>query len=181
MRITERYILSELLTLVIGGAASGKSVYAEEHALSRGKPLVYLATAQAFDDEMRAKIDTHIARRGPQWRTIESPLNAVHELGQLETAEVCLFDCATLWLSNQLLAQADLELEIPRLITALETCKAEVIIVSNEVGHGVVPDHALGRQFRDAQGRLNILLARISGTVVQVTVGIPRVLKGQQT
>lgn len=166
---------------MIGGAASGKSVYAEEQALSRGKPLVYLATAQAFDAEMRAKIDTHIARRGPQWRTIETPMNAVQELGNLKAGEVCLFDCATLWLSNQLLAQTDLEREVQRLINALETCKAEVILVSNEVGHGVVPDHALGRQFRDAQGRLNILLARISDTVVQVTVGLPRVLKGQET
>lgn len=167
------------LTLILGGAASGKSAFAEALAEKSGKPLTYLATAQAFDTEMRARIDTHIARRGAAWRTVEAPLDAAGALGDLTSGDVCLLDCATLWLSNHLLARSDLASQQARLLTALETSAAPVIVVSNEVGQGIVPQAALSRQFREAQGRLNIALAAQAGLAVQVIAGLPQVLKGE--
>ena len=169
------------MTLVIGGADSGKSVFAEDLAKKHAGPRHYIATAQAFDAEMRAKINRHITRRGPGWQTAETPLYPETELERLPQEVVCLFDCATLWLSNHLLAEHDLADASDRLLAALDACTARLIVVSNEVGHGVVPDNQLGRRFRDAQGRLNIELAALADVVVQVTVGLPRVLKGQLT
>lgn len=167
------------LTLILGGAASGKSAFAEALAEKSGISLVYLASAQAFDAEMRAKIDAHIARRGPKWRTVEAPLEAAGVLRGLDGAAPCLFDCATLWLSNHLLAGHDPEAEQTRLLEALAACPAPVIVVSNEVGQGIVPEAALGRRFREAQGRLNIALAAQADLVVQVIAGLPQVLKGR--
>ncbi|MHA6263456.1 bifunctional adenosylcobinamide kinase/adenosylcobinamide-phosphate guanylyltransferase [Arenibacterium sp. CAU 1754] len=165
-------------TLVLGGAASGKSAYAELLVTRRPSPWVYLATAQAFDDEMRHKIDDHIARRAAGWKTEETPLDAAAHLADLPAGATCLFDCATMWLSNHLLADSDLEHEQIMLLAAIEKSPAHIIIVSNEVGHGIVPDNALARRFREAQGRLNILLAAQADVVVQVTAGLPRTLKG---
>lgn len=165
--------------LVLGGAASGKSAFAENLVERQDAPLVYIASAQAWDAEMRAKIDTHVARRGPRWRTVEAPLDAAPELARLVPGEVCLFDCATMWLSNHLLAENDLEAEQARLLAAIRDCAARLVIVSNEVGFGIVPDNALARRFREAQGRLNIVLAREAGLVVQVIAGLPQVLKGE--
>ncbi len=166
------------LTLVLGGAASGKSAFAEALAEKSGISFTYLATAQAFDAEMRDRIDTHIARRGPGWQTIESPLEAAKVLENLRGDAPCLFDCATLWLSNHMLAGSDLAAAETRLLHALAGCAVPVIVVSNEVGQGIVPDAALGRRFRDAQGRLNIALAAQADLVVQVIAGLPQVLKG---
>ncbi|MCL4134575.1 UNVERIFIED_CONTAM: hypothetical protein GTU68_046614 [Idotea baltica] len=140
--------------------------------------MVYLATAQAFDPEMRAKIDLHITRRGESWTTIEAPLDIVPPLESLSSEHVCLLDCATMWLSNLMLAERDITVAQAALIDAVRTCAAELVIVSNEVGQGIVPENALARQFREAQGRLNIALARECDTVVQVIAGLPRVLKG---
>ncbi|MEO9778590.1 MAG: bifunctional adenosylcobinamide kinase/adenosylcobinamide-phosphate guanylyltransferase [Sedimentitalea sp.] len=165
-------------TFVLGGAASGKSAFAEALAEKSGKPMVYLATAQAFDAEMRAKIDQHITRRGEGWATIEAPLEIVRPLETLSSEHVCLLDCATMWLSNLMLAERDITVAQAALIDAIRTCAADLVIVSNEVGQGIVPENALARQFREAQGRLNIALARECGTVVQVIAGLPRVLKG---
>lgn len=165
------------IIFVLGGAASGKSAYAESLFRDAPNP-VYIASAQAFDAEMREKIDLHIKRRGTNWRTIEAPLNAAGEIEALRSNESCLFDCATLWLSNHLLAESDLLAEQARLLAAIRTCKATLVVVSNEVGQGVVPDTALGRQFREAQGRLNIELAALAETVVHVVAGLPRALKG---
>lgn len=167
------------LTLILGGAASGKSAFAEALAEKSGISFVYLATAQAFDAEMRAKIDAHIARRSAAWRTIEAPLEAAGVLRGLDGTAPCLFDCATLWLSNHLLAGRDLDAEQARLLEALAACPAPVIAVSNEVGQGIVPDAALGRRFREAQGRLNIALAAQADLVVQVVAGLPQALKGR--
>lgn len=167
------------LTLIVGGAASGKSRLAESLAENHGSTKVYLATAQIFDDEMAQKVDAHKSRRDAGWRTIEAPYDAGTALTDAR-GDVLLFDCATLWLSNQMLDDTrDLAAEQARLFDALRRCQMPVIVVSNEVGEGVVPENALARQFREAQGRLNIELAQMADLVIKVTVGLPQVLKGK--
>ncbi|MEX0348719.1 MAG: bifunctional adenosylcobinamide kinase/adenosylcobinamide-phosphate guanylyltransferase [Paracoccaceae bacterium] len=165
-------------SLVLGGAASGKSAFAEHLSVSSGKNRYYIATSQVFDDEMRAKIDRHIAQRGTGWTTIEAPLYLAPAIGGRTSDDVCLIDCATMWLSNHLLAESDLQAAQTGLLSALRNSSANMVIVSNEVGHGIVPDNALARRFREAQGRLNIALAAEADLVVQVIAGLPRVLKG---
>lgn len=128
---------------------------------------------------MRLKVEQHIMQRGPDWTTIEEPLDLGPPLSELSADQVCLLDCATMWLSNHLLAENDLEKVQADLLDALRGCKAQVVIVSNEVGQGIVPDNALSRKFREAQGRLNIALAAEADLVIQVTAGLPLVLKGQ--
>ncbi len=167
------------LTFVLGGAASGKSSFAEQLVVSLGKKRVYLATSQVFDDEMKNKVQKHVVQRGAGWETIEAPLDLSDSLARLGADQVCLIDCATMWLSNNLLAENDLEQAQAELLEAVQNCPAQVLIVSNEVGHGIVPDNALARKFREAQGRLNISLAAQADLVVQVTAGLPVVLKGR--
>lgn len=165
-------------SLVLGGAASGKSLFAEGLVQQSGRPMIYLATAQAFDDEMRAKLAHHKSRRGPGWRTIEEPMDVGRTLAALGGDTAVLLDCVTMWLSNQLLAEADLEEAEASLMAGLALCAAPVVMVSNEVGLSVVPDNALARRFRDAQGRLNQKLAARADLVVNVVAGLPQVLKG---
>jgi adenosylcobinamide kinase / adenosylcobinamide-phosphate guanylyltransferase len=167
------------LTLVIGGARSGKSAFAERLVTATSRPRRYIATAEAWDDEMRDRIARHREDRGGEWITVEAPLDLPAALAVADQGEVVLIDCATLWLTNHLLAEHDLNRETAALVTALSNCVAPVIIVSNEVGWGIVPDNALSRQFRDAQGRLNQRLAAEAGIVVTVIAGLPLVLKGQ--
>ncbi len=167
------------LTFVLGGAASGKSSFAEQLVVSLGKKRVYLATSQVFDDEMKNKVQKHVVQRGAGWETIEAPLDLSNALARLGADQICLIDCATMWLSNNLLAENDLEQAQAELLEAVQNCPAQILIVSNEVGHGIVPDNALARKFREAQGRLNISLAAQADLVVQVTAGLPLVLKGQ--
>ena len=166
------------LTFILGGAASGKSAYAESLFETTGSDRVYLATAQAYDAEMAEKIRLHVARRGRGWQTVEASLDAAGALRALTGSQRCLFDCATLWLSNHLLADHDLGSEQEALLAAIADCPAPLVIVSNEVGRGVVPDNALARRFRQAQGQLNIALAARADRVVQVIAGLPQVLKG---
>ncbi len=166
------------ITLVLGGAASGKSAWAEAAAVETGLPRIYIATAQAFDDEMAAKIAAHRQQRGAGWQTIEAPHDLPVVLAQAPAGHVVLVDCATMWLSNRLLAAADLDAECAGLLTALTDCASPVIIVSNEVGQGIVPDTALGRRFREAQGRLNRQIATHADRVVAVIAGLPLALKG---
>lgn len=165
-------------TFVLGGAASGKSAFAESLCFQSGKPRVYLATAQAFDDEMRAKIADHRAQRGTDWLTVEAPLDIKSALSGRSTDEIVLLDCATLWLTNVILAEQDHDAATKEMLDAIATCPAQIIVVSNEVGHGIVPDNALSRKFRNAQGRLNQMLAAQATLVVQVTAGLPQPLKG---
>ena len=167
------------LTFVLGGAASGKSAFAESLVEAAAPERVYVATAQAFDAEMERKIARHRDRRGAGWVTREAPRDLGPALGSVQPRTAVLLDCATLWLSNLMLAGEDTAEAGPRLLAALAACPAPVVVVSNEVGQGVVPDHALGRQFREAQGRLNIALAAEAGLVVQVVAGLPLVLKGR--
>lgn len=166
-------------TLVLGGAASGKSSFAEQMVVSTGKSRVYFASSQVFDAEMQAKIDRHLAQRGPGWTTIEEPLEPGPALSALSARDICLFDCATMWLSNHLLAEGDLDAAQERLMAAIRHCPAQLVMVSNEVGHGIVPENALARRFREAQGRLNIALAAEADLVVLVVAGLPLALKGQ--
>lgn len=165
--------------MVIGGAASGKSAVAERIINNSLKTKNYIATAQAFDDEMRAKIADHINVRGEGWATIEAPFDAAGAVASLPIGQTCLLDCATMWLTNHLLADADLAAETDRLLNALGTCKSDIVIVTNETGQGIVPDNKLARQFREEQGRLNIKLAALADRVVHVVAGIPNVIKGQ--
>ncbi|MDA5558414.1 bifunctional adenosylcobinamide kinase/adenosylcobinamide-phosphate guanylyltransferase [Shimia sp. MMG029] len=167
------------LSLILGGAASGKSVFAEKLVVSTGQPRMYLATAQAFDAEMEAKVEKHLVQRGPDWQTIESPLETAQALLNLPANAVVLLDCATMWLSNHLMAENDLATEQDNLLTALRNCHASVVVVSNEVGLDVVPENKLARQFRNAQGALNQALAHQADLAVLVVAGLPMVLKGQ--
>ncbi|MCF6234466.1 MAG: bifunctional adenosylcobinamide kinase/adenosylcobinamide-phosphate guanylyltransferase [Rhodobacteraceae bacterium] len=163
-------------TLVIGGAASGKSAWAEKLVISATRPKTYLATSQAHDTEMLVKINQHQARRDASWTLIEAPLNP--PLSTLRPGHICLLDCATMWLTNHLLAESNLPVTQSALLNAITTCPADLVIVTNEVGHGIVPGNALSRQFREAQGRLNIALAAQADLVVQIIAGLPLTLKG---
>jgi adenosylcobinamide kinase/adenosylcobinamide-phosphate guanylyltransferase len=166
------------LTLVIGGARSGKSAYAERLVTATKRPRRYIATAEAWDDEMRARIAQHRADRGGDWTTVEAPLDLSAALAVVPPTEVVLVDCATLWLTNHLLADHDIAAETRRLMAALLSCLAPVVIVSNETGWGIVPENALARRFRDDQGRLNQSLAAAAGLAVTVIAGLPLALKG---
>ncbi|WP_311136152.1 MULTISPECIES: bifunctional adenosylcobinamide kinase/adenosylcobinamide-phosphate guanylyltransferase [Pseudooceanicola] len=161
--------------LVLGGAASGKSEYAEQLVADLGPKRLYIASAEAYDAEMEAKIALHAERRDAGWQVIEAPLDLSPVLGgELPV----LFDCATMWLSNHLGAGSDLSKAQADLLSSLASHRGTVVTVSNEVGQGIVPVNALARAFREAQGRLNIALARQADVVVQVVAGLPLVLKG---
>ena len=166
------------LTLVVGGARSGKSAFAERLITASGRARRYITTAEAWDDEMRDRIARHRQDRGAAWTTVEAPLDLAAALAAAHPDEAVLVDCATLWLTNHLLAEHDLPTEISRLLTGLESCAAPVIVVSNETGWGIVPDNALARRFRDEQGRLNQRLAAEAQLVVTVIAGLPLALKG---
>jgi adenosylcobinamide kinase / adenosylcobinamide-phosphate guanylyltransferase len=165
------------ITLVIGGARSGKSRYAESLVAASPPPWAYVATAEARDEEMAARIAAHRARRGPQWKLVEEP----HEIAEaivLSQPMPVLIDCLTLWLSNMMLAGSDIDAEVGRLERALEAAAAPVALVANEVGSGIVPDHALGRKFRDLQGVLNQRVAARADRVVLMVAGLPLAVKG---
>lgn len=166
-------------TFVLGGAASGKSIWAEALLETEALPMTYIATGRVRDDEVRRRVDIHRARRDQRWTTVEAPLDLGPALTAISRDQVVLIDCATMWLSNHLLDGFDVAQAQTMLIDALRACPAAWVIVSNEVGHGIVPDNALARQFREAQGRLNIALASEADLAVQVIAGLPQVLKGQ--
>lgn len=166
------------LTLVIGGARSGKSRQAEALVTATGRRRRYIATAQAFDAEMHERIARHRTDRGGEWITVEAPLDLAGALAGAGADEVVLVDCATLWLTNVILADKDPEAAGAVLRDALRACAAPVVVVSNELGWSIVPENALARRFRDAQGRLNQSLAAEAGLVVAVIAGLPLVLKG---
>ncbi|GHA50250.1 adenosylcobinamide kinase/adenosylcobinamide phosphate guanyltransferase [Amylibacter ulvae] len=167
------------LCLIIGGAASGKSRFGELLARHAGLSKIYIATAQAFDDEMRAKIAQHRNDRGLDWTTIESPLELAQHVANAPADSIVFVDCITLWLSNNLLAENPVGELAADLMNAISTTKAPVILISNEVGQSVVPEHALARQFQNAQGRLNQDIATRADLVVHVIAGIPTAIKGQ--
>ena len=164
---------------VFGGARSGKSAFAESLIITTGRRRVYIATAEAWDDEMRDRIAAHRLDRGDGWETVDAPLDLAGALATIPADAAVLVDCATLWLTNHMLAEHDLAVETERLLTAFAACAAPVAVVSNEVGWGIVPDNALARRFRDAQGRLNQQMAAQADLVVGVMAGLPFALKGR--
>lgn len=165
-------------TLVLGGARSGKSRFAEELVRDSGLSRIYLATASAGDDEMAARIAHHRARRGEGWLTIEEPLALVEALArEARSDRAILVDCLTLWLSNLMHEAADPERAAKQLAAWLRDAPGVVVLVSNEIGLGLVPETPLGRAFRDAQGRLNQIIAASAARVAFVAAGLPLWLK----
>ena len=165
------------ITLVLGGARSGKSRYAEALVSTFPAPWLYVATGEAHDDEMAERIAAHRARRGNGWHTVEAPRDLAGAVAAASAGAV-LVDCLTLWLSNLMLADADVAAETGRLEEALARTTVPVVLVSNEVGFGIVPDNTLARRFRDAQGRLNQRIAARADRVVLMVAGQPLVVKG---
>lgn len=164
------------VTLVLGGARSGKSRHAESLCVGNRH---YIATAQAFDDEMKARIAKHREDRGAAWTTHEVTQDLSGKLREIDgKGRVVLVDCLTLWLSNVMLSEEDWRGPSEVLAALLPAMTADVVLVSNEVGMGIVPETALGRQFRDAQGFLNQRIAAVADRVVFVAAGLPLVLKG---
>ncbi|MGJ0506414.1 MAG: bifunctional adenosylcobinamide kinase/adenosylcobinamide-phosphate guanylyltransferase [Methylocystis sp.] len=161
------------LTFILGGARSGKSAYAEGLIMAYAPPWTYVATAQAFDDEMRARIDLHLARRGSGWRTIEAPQDLPGAIADAPPEAPLLIDCLGIWLSNRMHVEADLVADRAALIAALVARRAPTVVVSPEVGLSIVPENALARRFRDAAGLLHQEVARIAAHVALVVAGYP--------
>ena len=167
------------VTLVLGGARSGKSAHAEGLVERSGLVPLYLATGRAWDDEMRARIDHHVERRGSAWRTVEEPLDLVGALRANGGEEAAiLVDCLTLWVTNLMMDERDVDAEGEALATALPGLPGRIVLVSNEVGMGIVPENKMAREFRDHAGRLHQRIAAVADEVVLVTAGLPLTLKG---
>ena len=162
-----------MLTLVLGGARSGKSRYAESLIARLPQPWIYIATAEARDDEMAARVAAHRARREAGWQTIEAPHEVPEALREAPADAAVLVDCLTLWLTNVMLGSLDVEKMTAKLEDALRARGGETVLVSNEVGLGIVPENELGRRFRDAQGLLNQRMAALSERVVLTVAGLP--------
>lgn len=177
------------ITLILGGARSGKSSYALKLAKESQKPVTFIATAQAFDDEMSTRIQNHKAERPANWQTLELPLHIAPNIFQIKS-DVVIFDCITLWVTNLMMqfikddlvdealfiqtAQAEAE----ALLTSLRNTEREWLIVSNEVGLGLVPPYQIGRVYRDALGWVNQRLAQEADKVILMVAGIPMNIKG---
>ena len=180
--------MSRRMTLILGGARSGKSSYAQDLAAQADGRVVYVATAEARDDEMQERIAVHQAQRPADWQTIEAPRQVGQSLlSMIDKADIILLDCVTLLTSNVLLslpesvpvaeAQREMDIEVEALLTAYEQGDAEWIIVSNEVGLGLVPAYALGRTYRDVLGRVNQRLAQAADEVLFMVAGLPMKVK----
>jgi len=165
-------------TLVLGGARSGKSRHAEDLAAAHGGPKVYVASAEGGDAEMRARIAAHRTRRGEDWTTLEAPLEVVAAItGHAGPKTFILFDCVTLWVANLMATGRDVDAEVARLAEAMVAIAGRLVIVSNEVGLGIVPDNELARSFRDSAGLANQRLAAAADEVVFIAAGLPLKLK----
>lgn len=165
--------------LVLGGAASGKSDFAEKIVLANSEQPIYIATGCAMDSEMSAKIATHRRRRGECWSTVEEPIEIAKILCQEDDGEkIFLVDCLTLWLTNLLAQNLDVVEEIDKLVAALDKLHGRVVLVSNELGLGIVPQNYDVRDFRNLHGAMNQSIAAAIDTVIFVTAGLPLILKG---
>lgn len=172
---------SPTVTLILGGARSGKSSFAQRLAEQRWKKPLYLATAEILDQEMEDRVRLHKAKRSKRWACVEEPLDLARSLSRRHLGrDGILVDCLTLWLSNVLLKEGATSVRKRKaaLIKALSSPSTDIILVSNEVGMGIVPESPLGREFRDLQGWLNQDVAAVADTVVLVSAGLPLVLKG---
>ncbi|MFB2551724.1 bifunctional adenosylcobinamide kinase/adenosylcobinamide-phosphate guanylyltransferase [Ensifer soli] len=165
--------------LVLGGARSGKSRFAEALALMSIAPPHYVATGQAFDDEMRARIDEHRLRRGAPWINHEEPLDLAGRILDIDVPQrTILVDCLTLWVTNLMMAERDLPVEFDRLCGVVDGLAGRVIFVSNEVGLGIVPENRMARDFRDHAGRLHQRVAERAAEVYFIAAGLPLKMKG---
>jgi len=173
-----------MIELVLGGARSGKSRYAEQQAINSGKQVVYIATAEAGDDEMQQRINLHRQARPQEWSTVEEPIRLAETIQKYDKQDCyLLIDCLTLWLSNLLfdkkgeLQQAVFEKQTTKLFEVLSNFSGQIILVSNELGSGLVAMDKMTRRFVDEAGFLNQKIASLSDKVVLVTAGLPQVLK----
>ncbi len=172
----------EASALILGGARSGKSAHAEQIVLACGAAPYYIATSQAHDAEMEHRIEHHQHRRGRQWSVTEEPLNLCHAITAAPpTSTAILVDCLTLWLSNLMHHDRNIDRETDSLLKLLPELATPIVFVSNEVGMGIVPENAMARTFRDHQGRLNQRLAKIVDRVDFIAAGLPLNLKSQRT
>jgi len=172
------------ISLILGGARSGKSRRAEAIATALSEKPIYLATAPLIegDAEWLARIERHRSERGAHWQLIEEELDIASVLARhAGSGCVVLLDCLTLWLTNLLYAGRDVDAEVELLCAALAACSGEVILVSNEVGMGLVPENEMGRAFRDAQGRMNQRVAAVADRVEFIAAGLPICMKGEKT
>lgn len=166
------------VTFVLGGARSGKSEFAEELVLAMGLKPIYLATGRAYDDEMEDRIATHKERRGANWETVEEPLALSDALMQSDfEGRVILVDCLTLWVTNLMMAGADIKTECEQLANTLLKLKTPVVLVSNEVGLSIIPENKMAREFRDYAGFVNQRIAKISNEAYFIAAGLPLKLK----
>lgn len=175
--------MDKSIIFITGGCRSGKSRFALDYANRHFSKKLYLATCEIFDEEMARRVEHHRKMRGIEWETIEEPIEVVETIRKnLDRAEVILLDCITLWLSNLLLKWNDEErviLEIDRLVKALQEIRTSMILVSNEVGMGIVPVDPIARRFRDLSGIANQRIAETADTAIFMVSGIPIFLKGQ--
>ena len=165
--------------LITGGARSGKSGFAEQRVKAFGAPLVYIATAEAFDSEMKDRIALHKARRGPDWKTVHAPLNLPQALREADGKGPCLVDCLTIWLNNLMFAEQGTATAADQLVAAIAARSDPVVLVTNEVGSGIVPENAMARRFRDEAGRMNQIIAAAVDEVYFSVSGIPVRIKPQ--
>ena len=165
------------LTLVLGGARSGKSRHAEALIEALPAPWTYIATAQAYDDEMRERIAEHRARRPSGWQMVDAPLDLAEAIAAQPQGQAILVDCLTLWLTNLILAERDTAIAREALVAACERVSAPLVLVGNEVGLGIVPENALARRFRDEAGRLHQALAARAARVIFMVAGLPMRVK----
>jgi adenosylcobinamide kinase/adenosylcobinamide-phosphate guanylyltransferase len=166
------------VTLVLGGARSGKSRHAEGLARRHNGRLIYIATAEITDDEMGLRIERHREDRGAKWATLEAPLDLVTALHEADhPSAFILVECITVWINNLIYHERDVASEVKRLCAALPEMRGRIVIVANEVGLGIVPDNALARAFRDEAGRANQALADVADEVLFIAAGLPMTLK----
>ena len=166
-----------LTILVTGGARSGKSVFAEKRTKQLGSSLIYIATSEVIDSEMKKRVEEHQARRGSEWQTLHAPINLTEALIETDGKGPCLVDCVTFWLNNLIFHDEDIDAATKELITVLNERSDPVVLVTNEVGSGIIPENALARRFCDEAGRLNQTISQIADEVYVSISGIPLQIK----
>ena len=169
-----------LTILVTGGARSGKSSFAEKRIKQLGSSLVYIATSEIIDSEMEKRVAEHQARRGSEWQTLHAPLKLTEALFETDGKGPCLVDCLTIWLNNLIFHNEDTVVATKELIKVLEKRSDPVVLVTNEVGSGIVPENALARRFRDEAGRMNQIISQVADEVYVSISGIPLQIKPNQ-
>lgn len=168
-----------MIHFILGGAKSGKSRYAEAQLMQYAQPWLYLATGRAWDDEMRQKITEHQERRGDGWITYEEPLKIAEYIEKHHPTPI-LIDCLMLWLTNLMMDKCDINMEIDRLVMTLQAYTGEMVIVSNEVGQGIVPADPMSRAFRNYAGILHQKIAQIADRFTFIVAGYPIVMKSEE-